>query len=148
MSRPRVYISGPISSGNRNHNQFQGCEAHKALMLAGFAPLNPIITGNIPFAWDKDVPHSLWLDCDMPWVEVSDAILRLPGYSVGADAECTHAANCGIPIFYSVEELITWKAGLSSDFVGTPEAAKTVQLVASPGEGGSALHSQTAYATY
>lgn len=109
MNRPRIYLSGPITSGNRNKNQYQALEAHKALMLAGFAPLNPIITGNLPFSWDKDVPHSMWVDCDLPWVEVADALLRLPGYSVGADAECSHAQRCEVPVFYDMESLLAWK---------------------------------------
>ncbi len=109
MNRLRVYISGPVTQGNRNKNQFQALEAQKALMLAGFAPLNPILTGSLPFSWDKDVPHGMWLDCDFPWIEVSQAVLRLPGYSVGADAECTHAQNHGVPVFYDVESLAQWK---------------------------------------
>jgi hypothetical protein len=114
MNRPRVYISGPITSGNRNKNQFQALEAHKALMLAGFAPLNPIITGNLAFSWDRDVPHSVWVDCDLPWVEVADAVLRLPGYSVGADAELTHAAKHLKPVFYDIESLQQWKESKES----------------------------------
>jgi hypothetical protein len=128
MDRPRVYISGPITSGNRNKNQFRALEAHKALMLAGFAPLNPIITGNLPFSWDKDVPHALWIDCDLPWIEVSDALLRLPGYSVGADAECEHAKRNNVPIFYDLEELVQWKTELSSASVDTQELARTAPL--------------------
>jgi hypothetical protein len=107
--RPKVYVSGPITGGNRNHNYFQAIEAHRELMLAGFAPMNPMMTMVLPFAWEKDFPHELWLECDFPWVEASDAILRLPGYSVGADAELSHAEKCGVPIFYTIDEMIEWR---------------------------------------
>lgn len=108
-SRPKVYISGPITSGNRNKNYHQSVEAQRELMLAGFAPLNPMIAMTLPFAWEKDFPHELWLECDFPWVEAADAVLRLPGYSVGADAELDHACEHDVPVFYSMEDLIAWR---------------------------------------
>lgn len=111
--RPVVYISGPITKGNRNHNYYQACEAHRELMLAGFAPINPMLTMVLPCAWGDELPHSLWLECDFPLVERSDAVLRLPGYSVGADAELTHAENCGIPIFHGLDQLVAWRDGES-----------------------------------
>lgn len=103
--RPKVYISGPINKGNRNHNLFQAHEAHRQLMLAGYAPLNPMITMQLPFAWELDFPHELWLECDLPWVEVADVVLRLPGESAGADIECNHAHKVGVPVVYSFAEL-------------------------------------------
>lgn len=104
-----MYISGPITAGSRNHNFHQACEAHQALMLAGFAPLNPMATMTLPFSWESHMKHWLWLECDLPWVEVADAVLRLPGDSDGADAELLHAAKYGVPIFYSVQELVAWR---------------------------------------
>lgn len=101
--RPRVYISGPITRGDREHNFKQADEAQKRLMLAGFAPLNPMLSMQCSFAWD--LPHHLWIECDLPWVEVSDAVLRLPGESVGADQEVSHAIENGIPVFRSIEDL-------------------------------------------
>lgn len=114
MERLKVYISGPITSGNRNHNFAQAADAHKALMLCGFAPLNPMSTMTLPFAWDADVPHSLWLDCDFPWVAVADAVLRLPGFSVGADAELAYAQKYGVPIFHSLDQLIAYRSSLAA----------------------------------
>lgn len=112
--RPRIYVSGPITSGNRNKNYYQAIEAQRELMLAGFAPMNPMQTMVLPFAWEPDFPHRLWLDCDFPWVEVSDAVYRLPGYSVGADAECDFAQKKGIPVFYDWESLMVWKESRST----------------------------------
>jgi hypothetical protein len=107
--RPRVYISGPITQGDRNHNFHQAADAQRRLMLEGFAPMNPMGTMILPFAWQPDMPHGLWLEVDFAWIEVCQAILRLPGYSVGADAELSYAEGLGIPIFHSIEQLIEWR---------------------------------------
>ena len=112
MDRLRVYISGPITAGNRNKNFAQAADAQKALMLAGFAPMNPMATMTLPFAWDADVPHHVWMECDFPWVEVAHAVLRLPGYSVGADAEVQHAMQHGIPVFFGLDQLAAWRESL------------------------------------
>lgn len=109
MSRPKVYLSGPITKGSRNWNYFQACESERQLMLAGFSPLNPMRSMVLPFAWDSDMPHELWLSVDLPWVECADAVLRLPGESDGAEIECSHAAIKGIPIFHSLEDLEEWR---------------------------------------
>lgn len=101
----RIYISGPITKGNRNHNYFQALEAESELMRRKFAPLNPMQTMVLPFAWDGQFTHEQWLARDFAWIEVSDAVLRLPGESAGADAECDYAESIGVPIFESIDEL-------------------------------------------
>jgi hypothetical protein len=109
MNRLLVYLATPITAGNRNKNYYEACEAERILMLKGFAPCNPAHTMVLPFAWQPEFTHSMWLDCCFPLIERCDALLRLPGYSVGADAECTHAKNKNIPLFYSIEELTEWR---------------------------------------
>lgn len=108
--RLKVYISGPITKGCRNKNFYQAAEAHQQLINAGFAPFNPMASMLLPFAFDETaVSHSAWLECDFPWIAASHAVLRLPGYSVGADAELAYAKELGIPIFYSVAEFLAWR---------------------------------------
>jgi len=102
-ARPKVYISGPISIGDRWHNLHRSFQAHKALIDAGFAPLNPILTMLVP--WAEDVPHDVWMDCDLPWVAASDAVLRIPGESEGADTEVKYAYESGIPVFTNLADL-------------------------------------------
>lgn len=109
MRRRLVYLACPITAGNRNVNYFQAIEAERELMFAGFAPQNPAHTMTLPFGWQPDVPHTLWLDCCFPLVERCDAVLRLPGYSVGADAEVQHAVRHGVPVFYAVADLAAWR---------------------------------------
>lgn len=109
MDRPRVYISGPITKGDRNVNYFQAVDAERKLMLAGFAPLNPMRSMTLPFAWQDDMPHDLWLQVDLQWVECAEAVYRLPGESKGADIECDHAEARGIPVFCSFKSLEAWR---------------------------------------
>lgn len=105
--RRKIYISGPITKGDRAYNLYQAHHAQHALLLAGFAPFNPMMTMQLPFAWDGSVSHEAWLESDHPWVLAADAVLRLPGESTGADMECAWAEEAGIPVFYSVEEVVT-----------------------------------------
>lgn len=48
-----------------------------------------------------------WLTMDLELVKRSDAVLRLPGDSSGADGEVEHAIKCGVPVFYRIEDLKT-----------------------------------------
>lgn len=110
MARLRVYLSGPISLGDRVANLDQAVVAHRELMRRGFAPLNPMLTMLVPFAWDGEFGHADWMAVDLPWVTVADAVLRLPGKSVGADEEVRAAGAAGVPVFYSLPALEAWAA--------------------------------------
>jgi len=100
----RIYISGPITLGNRAHNIKQATDAALTLINAGFAPFCPHLSCYYPYA--NDLSHQTWIDIDLPWVAASDAILLLPGKSKGAEMECQHAQQHGIPIFKEIKELI------------------------------------------
>lgn len=101
--RMRVYLSGPITAGERNWNQYQANVYHKRLMRAGFAVLNPMPTGVLPFAWESPeqggISHATWLECDFSWILVSDMVLRLPGESRGGDMEVEFAKSIGVPVY-------------------------------------------------
>jgi hypothetical protein len=127
--RRRIYIAGPISRGDLARNIQRAEAAFFALLRAGFAPLCPHwsvystgpVRGLVPtgqcglreriYAEAKaqgggNCTHADWLGADLPWVEVAHAVLRLPGESVGADAEVAHAERQGIPVYESLAELI------------------------------------------
>lgn len=112
------------------HNINQASEACHRLMKHGISPLTPqwsVFSGG---CWiDADVQpdppdlvavvakaerlpngteHSDWLGVDLPWVTVSDAVLRLPGESLGADTEVAHAIAHGVPVFYAESDLLAW----------------------------------------
>lgn len=103
----RVYIAGPISKGDIFNNVRTAVLAGQELFRHGHAPFIPhlcalwaMITGNNE--------HSKWLHYDVKWIEVCDAMLRLPGESPGADTEEDCAEQLAVPIFYSVESFIEW----------------------------------------
>ena len=125
MSRQRVYIAGPIVKGDLRANIRQACEAGLALVAAGLAPMVPQLScylgqrtyfhgellvhvGPEPEVLPGAVPVELWYGGTLPWVEVSDAVLRLPGEGKGSDGEAARAKELGIPVFYSVAEVIAW----------------------------------------
>ncbi|AMV28818.1 hypothetical protein VT84_30775 [Gemmata sp. SH-PL17] len=140
MSRPVIYIAGPISKGDLLHNVRQADTAFLALVQAGFAPINPMLSvyagaaKGVPAytydpASDEDrmtgyrvvaeatrtsalpMRHQDWLDIDLAFVERSDAVLRLPGESIGAAAEVSHAEVKQIPVFYDVAHVTDWFFG-------------------------------------
>jgi nucleoside 2-deoxyribosyltransferase len=123
VNRRVVYVAGPISRGDLCHNINQANRAFKELAEAGLAPLVPhwscfsggalvSASGGSVFAFATvggcGLPHAEWIELDLAFVERSDALLRLPGESVGADAEVAHATAKGIPVFTSVEDVIRW----------------------------------------
>lgn len=103
--RTRVYIAGPMhSSGSAWDNVQQGVKAFGALMRAGYAPFCPHLTHYIDPA--GLMPHSAWMEVDLPWVQKAGAVLRLPGASKGADIEVQFAKENGIPVYYDIADLI------------------------------------------
>jgi hypothetical protein len=45
---------------------------------------------------------------DIAWVRVCDCVLRLPGFSAGAEREVLAAMQAGIPVFTSLGDLRRW----------------------------------------
>lgn len=135
-----VYIAGPISKGDLAANINQGTAAFLALAKAGIASICPMWSAfsgkarrvgsheNIVYMRDGDsldlrncvlaiasampneLTHADWLKVDFEFIRRCDAVLRLPGESVGADAEIAEAKRLGIPVFVSVEDVIAWSA--------------------------------------
>jgi hypothetical protein len=122
--RPRVYIAGPISKGPITENIRQAVRAANALIRAGYAPWVPQLTayweGHPPSAGTKEVSHAEWMEVDLPWVGVADAVLRLPGESKGADMEVRHALDHGVPVFFDLGSLLA--SGLSGVAPEAPAA--------------------------
>jgi len=45
---------------------------------------------------------------DLEWLAKCDAVLRLPGESKGADIEKDYALSLGIPVFFSIDDLLEY----------------------------------------
>lgn len=95
--RKRIYLAGPMSLGDRLDNLHQALRVYRLLIDKGYAPLCPQLTSMV--GWIIPADHQTWIDVDLPWVKASDAVLRLPGDSRGADAEVACAREHRIPVF-------------------------------------------------
>lgn len=126
----RVYLASPISVGNLFDNINTAIDCFHRLRREGLAPLCPALSVFAGGCWlDADyepdagdsvavvakaarlprgTKHSDWMDVDLPWVSVSDCVLRLPGESRGADEEVAWARARGIPVFDTEAALLEW----------------------------------------
>ncbi len=118
-----VYLAGPITKDDIRANVAQADAAHYELLTYGFAVVNPMLTcfaGGGPASdyapsasahgrFLRTVDYETWIRCGIATACRCDAVLRLPGESVGASAECAAAECCGIPVFTSVPDLIAWR---------------------------------------
>lgn len=108
--RMRVYVAGPITKGDLRENINKARAAGDQLLKAGFAPLVPHLTcywaGDTPEVLPSGTVQEDWYAIDLPWVAVSEAVVRIPGESTGADKEVALARSLGIPVYESVESLI------------------------------------------
>lgn len=110
VRRHRIYIAGPISKGDLQHNLKQARDATKWLAERGFAPLCPHLTcylgGDKPEVMAAGISHETFLQMDLAWLEMADACLRLKGESEGADRETKFCEEQGIPVYYKASDLL------------------------------------------
>ncbi len=105
MRRTVVYIACPMTQGFWTHNVRKCLQYAEELRAKGYSPYVPVLT----WFWDMVHPHSheSWLEYDFGLVAVSDAVLRIPGESEGADLELDYAVRNNVPIFTSINDLYT-----------------------------------------
>lgn len=99
----RVYIAGPYTKGDVAVNVRNAMWAGQALLELGHSPYVP----HLAHFWHLLCPGGWqqWIDLDLAWLQVCEAVLRLPGESVGADLEVKRASELGIPIYASLDDL-------------------------------------------
>lgn len=119
-----IYVAGAISKGGIHGNVRRAFEAGLALLRAGLSPLVPHGTvfwglrresdgyadGYAPEVLPGGVPYADWMRLSIDLVRRCDAVLRLPGESEGADAECAEAGRRGIPVLLTVADVVAWAA--------------------------------------
>lgn len=115
-----VYVAGPISRGDLRANIRQACEAGIRLLKAGVAVHVPHLTcymgqvydgpGAIPEVLPGGTAIEDWYGMSVVELLRCNALLRLPGESVGSDLEVDAAQKAGIPVFESVDEVLVWAA--------------------------------------
>lgn len=104
--KPLVYTAGPISSDPLG-NLRRALRVYSRLVRDDVVvPFCPHLGALLDV--QRTVPYEEWLRYDMAVIEHSQALLRLPGDSPGADREVAFAEELGIPVFHSVDELYAW----------------------------------------
>lgn len=101
----RVYIAAPYTKPDPAENTHKAMSMWFKLASLGFAPFCPHLTHFLHLMSPQ--PYELWLEQDAEWVKVCHAVYRMPGESPGADKEVKIAKEFGIPVFYSVTDLVT-----------------------------------------
>lgn len=101
-----IYIAGPYTKPNPNHNVHKSVETANKLIDLGFFPYVPHLT----HFWDTMTPRPYedWLVLDLAWLEKCEALIRLLGDSPGADREESHAMALGLPVFYGVDAFLEY----------------------------------------
>lgn len=99
----KIYIAGPYTNGDTALNVRNAIYAGSFVANLGHFPFIPHLT----HFWHMLIPeeYEFWLEQDMEWLKVCDALLRLDGESSGADREMTLAASLGMRIYNSVFEI-------------------------------------------
>ena len=105
--RPLVYVAGPYTNPDPVEN------THKAVKAAELIQATGLVTAFVPHLnlfWHAIVPHDndYWYDYDLAFLARCDALLRIPGDSVGADNEIEFARHKMIDVFDDVDKLLDW----------------------------------------
>ena len=102
-----VYVAGPFTEGNVNHNIRTAIEAGDILWHAGFFPYIPHLNYTSDLVSPKT--YDTWMEIDEVEFLKCDYLLSLPGKSPVSDQEIRVAGENNIPVFNSLEELLCYK---------------------------------------
>ncbi len=99
-----IYVASPYSLGDTAVNVRKAIEAGDVLYESGYIPYIP----HLMMLWHIVSPdhEKKWLEIGQAMLRRCDAVLRLNGESVGADNEVVLARSLGIPVYYSITELL------------------------------------------
>lgn len=100
----RVYIAGPYTGGDTIVNVRNAVEAGDLVAKAGHSPFIPHLYHFWHFLLPGD--YEQWMRLDFAWLEVCQALIRLPGESSGADREVEAAHRLGIAVYDSVDAFL------------------------------------------
>ncbi len=121
IQKLRVYVAGPYTKPDPCANTHTAIAAGNALLDMGFAPYVP----HLNLLWNTVTPRQEadWYDLDNQFLTCCDAVLRLPGESVGADAETELARSLGIPVFSGIGGIALYFIGRELPGVVAPTKA-------------------------
>ena len=114
--KARIYVAGPFTVPCPSTNTHKAIQAGQSLRDYGFIPFVP----HVSMLWDTVIPNSYetWLEWDFEWVKVCDGLVRLQGESSGADREVELANSLGMPVFFSIQEVLDydWESHVQRSF--------------------------------
>lgn len=99
MESKVVYIAGPITGGKLGHIQVQpvveAIQLYYSLIEGGFVPICPQLSVLADFTDPGRLTYEQWLELDFRYIDLCDAVIRVPGESPGADREVEYARSKG-----------------------------------------------------
>lgn len=104
IKKPKVYIASAYTLGDKVANVNVQIHAADRLMNEGYMPFAPLLSHYHDMECPRD--YESWMEYCFAWLEDCDYLVRLPGESSGADREDEYARKLGIPVYYSIEELL------------------------------------------
>ena len=114
MIKPRVYIMGPYSDGDRLGEADTALNVNNAMMAffalreKGFTPILPHLTHFLAPYSPHRIGHEEWLEYGIECMLGCHVSWRLPGNSEGADAEEAKATQHHIVVFPCLVELVRY----------------------------------------
>ncbi len=100
----RVYVAGPFRQGDQLGNVREAVLVGVTIRLHGVVPVIPHLYGFAHYL--MPMPDAFWLEWDMDLLAMCDCLVRLPGPSIGSDAEVERAKVLGMPVYYGVEAFL------------------------------------------
>jgi Domain of unknown function (DUF4406) len=98
-----IFIAGPYTSGNLDTNVQKAINAAEQLAQNDFVPYVP----HLSRYWHDEYNHpkEFWMKVHQEYIFRCDAMLMLPGNSVGTIEEKKYAEKLNKPVFHSITSL-------------------------------------------
>lgn len=104
----RIFIAGSYTADHPRkvlNNVNKAIDAGIQLMEMGHSVFIPHLSHYIHLRPHCTFEYEEYMRNDTAFLEVCDAIYRLPGKSAGADRECQMAARLNIPVYRRLEDI-------------------------------------------
>jgi len=100
----KVYVAGPYTHGDTAENVKIAINIADRLLEHGCSPFVPHLFHFWHLMHEHD--YDTWMNLGTEWLKQCDVVLRLPGFSPGADKEVDIARQYAKHVYFSIDELI------------------------------------------